>query len=69
METLNYPLNKAQLELLKLFSRVNSEEELLDIKRLITRYYAERAMDIADKLWDERGYTQDDMDRIANSPS
>jgi hypothetical protein len=69
METLNYPLNKAQLELLKLFSRVKSEEELMDIKRLVTRYYAERLMKRVDQIWEERGYTQEDLDRIANSPS
>lgn len=68
-ETLQWPLNKAQLDLLKLFSRVKSEEELLEIKRLVTQYYANRAMDRADELWDERGYTQGDMDRMANSPS
>lgn len=69
VEELKTPFNKAQLELLKLFSRVNDEEELMEIKRLISRYYAEKAMDKIDKLWEERGYTQEDMDRIANSPS
>lgn len=69
MEVINSPLNKAQLELLKLFSRVNSEEELMDLKRLFTRYYAERLMDKVDKLWDERGYTEADMERMANNPS
>lgn len=31
METLEEPLNKAQLKLLKLFSRVNNEKELSEI--------------------------------------
>lgn len=69
MEAINVPLNKAQLELLKLFSRVHSDEELMDLKRLFTQYYAERLMDKVDKLWDEKGYTQADMDRMANSVS
>lgn len=69
METLQTPLNKAQLEILKLLGRVDSEEELMDIKRLITRYYAERLISRVDKIYDERGYTQDDLDRMANSPS
>lgn len=69
METLNQPFNKAQQELLKLFSRVHSEEELMDIKRLITRYYAERLTKRVDQIWEERGYTQEDLDRMENSPS
>lgn len=68
-ETLSTPLNKAQLELLKLFSRVNSEEELRDLKRLFVQYYAKRLMDRADKIYEERGYTQEDLDRMANSPT
>jgi hypothetical protein len=68
-ETLQTPLNKAQLELLRLFSRVKSEEELLDIKRMVTQYYAERVKKEVNKAWEERGYTQEDLDRMANSPS
>ena len=62
MDTLQTPLNKAQLELLKLFSKVNNEEELMEIKRLIGQYYANKATKEADRLWDERGYTQETMD-------
>lgn len=62
METLQTPLNKAQLELLKLFSKVNNEEELMEIKALIGQYYAKKAITEADRLWDERGYTQEKMD-------
>jgi hypothetical protein len=69
METLQTPLNKAQLELLKLFSRVKSEEELMDLKRLIVEFYAKPMMDRADKMCEERGYTQEDMEKLANLPS
>lgn len=62
METLQTPLNKAQLELLKLFSRVTDEEELTEIKRLIGQYYANKAIKEADRLWEVRGYTQETMD-------
>jgi hypothetical protein len=62
METLQTPLNKAQLELLKLFSKVNNEAELMEIKALIGQYYANKAIKEADKLWDERGYTQETME-------
>lgn len=69
METLQTPLNKAQLELLKIFGKIKSEEELNELKDLIVNYYAQRLMDRVDKIWEERGYTEEDMERIANSPS
>jgi DNA primase len=69
METLQTPLNKAQLELLKIFGKIKTEEELNELKDVIVNYYAKRLMDRADKIWDERGYTSEDMDRIANQPS
>ncbi|HYV94691.1 MAG TPA: hypothetical protein VE978_23150 [Chitinophagales bacterium] len=56
-------LSNLQLELLKLFSRNISEEELLDIRRMLARYFMERAVDSADKIWDERGYSQELMEK------
>lgn len=54
-------LTALQLELLKLFARNPSEEELTDIKSLIARYYAERADKEMDKLWEQNGWTADEM--------
>jgi alpha-amylase/alpha-mannosidase (GH57 family) len=61
---LSSPLNNAQLELLKLFTREFSEEELLELRRLIARFLAEKAMNAADKAWEDRNYTQADMERL-----
>lgn len=66
MEELKTPLNKAQLELLKLFGRISNEEELNEIKTLIGQYYAKKATDKADKLWEERSYTQETMNQWLN---
>jgi hypothetical protein len=54
-----------QLELLRIFSRNPSEQELIDIKNLIARYYAEKASDQMDRLWEERGYTDETMQEWA----
>lgn len=62
MEAIRQPLNNAQLELLKLFSRVTNEEELVELKTIIGQYYAKKATEEANRLWDERGYTQKTMD-------
>ncbi len=69
METLQTPLNKAQLELLKLFSKIKTEEELNELKDLLVNHYAQKLMDRVDKIWEERDYTEEDMERLASSPS
>lgn len=62
MTVIDKPLTNLQLELLKLYSLELSDEQLLDIKRLIANYFAEKASDEMDKLWKERGWSNDTMD-------
>ncbi len=64
---LNMPLNNAQLELLKLFSRDLEEADLLEIKRLIVKYLADKVTKMADELWEEKGWTNDDMNNLLNT--
>lgn len=59
---LDKPLANLQLKLLKLYSMELSEEQLIDIQRLIARYFAERASDEMDKLWEERGWSNETME-------
>lgn len=62
MTVLEKPLTNLQLELLKLYSLNLSEPQLTDIKRLLARYFAETASDEMDKLWEEKGWTNETMD-------
>ena len=56
--------NPAQLYLLRLFSRIKSDEELNDIKQLIAGYYAKRLDAHLEKLWDEGVLDQKRLDEI-----
>ena len=60
------PLSNIQQELLKLYSSDISEDDLLHIKNYIARYFAFKAIGEADKVWDEKGYTDDTMDQLLN---
>ncbi len=51
------PLNDIQLEILKLFEQAQSEEELKEIKSLLTTYLADKVTRTADKAFDEKDYT------------
>ena len=47
------PFTPFQIEMLELISRVSSEVEMQDIRRILGRYFAKRAEDALDRLWDE----------------
>jgi hypothetical protein len=56
------PLSGLQLELLKLYSTEMTTEELLEVKQLLARYFARKAVESADQIWDQRQLTDEDMD-------
>lgn len=56
--------NSAQLYLLGLFSRIKSDEELNDIKQLVSDYYAKKLDAQLEKLWDEGILDQKKLDEI-----
>jgi hypothetical protein len=68
METQDKPtkLTNLQLELLKIFSRDLPDEELLEIKNILSAYFAEKATKEMDRLWDEKGWTQETMQQWLN---
>lgn len=47
------PFSPFQIEMLELVSRVQSEVEMNDIRRLLGQYFAKQAEDAIDRLWDE----------------
>ena len=42
MQNLKFPLNKTQVEILQIFSKPMSEEELQDIKSLLVKHLSEK---------------------------
>ncbi len=65
--TYRQPLSVLQLELLEMFTRHEvSTEDVLSIKKMLTDFFANKAMDEADKIWEERQYTQESMDNLLN---
>jgi hypothetical protein len=56
-----HPLSNLQQELLKLYSANIEDADLLHIKRYLAGYFAEKAINEADKIWDEKGYTKETM--------
>lgn len=59
-------LTNLQLELVKLFSYKVADSQLIEIKLLLGNYFAEKASEEMDKLWDENNWTEDTMKEWAN---
>lgn len=61
MAVIDKPLTNLQLELLQLYSTNLGEEDLLEIKRLMSRYFADKATDEMDKLWAGKQWSDQTM--------
>ena len=59
-------LTNLQLELLKIFSFDLSEEQILEIRELLSKYFAEKATQEMDKLWDQNNWSNDTMEKWAS---
>ena len=56
-------LNNVQFEILKLFHENQSEQELAEIKQLLSEYLFKKAIRLADEVYDEKGYTNRDVEK------
>lgn len=65
METLvKQPLTTLQLELLKIFARDIDESDLLEIKKFLIQFFANKAMDLADKVWEQNKWNEQNEKRF-----
>lgn len=63
MSTTN-TLSNAQLEILKLMADNLSEAELEDLKKLLLAFKLRRVTLLADKTWEEKGWSQETMNQF-----
>jgi hypothetical protein len=59
-------LTNLQLELVKLFSYKIAESQVLEIKQLLSNYFADKATEEMDRLWDENNWTEETMKEWSN---
>jgi butyrate kinase len=60
------PLSNVQEELLKLYSQNLSQEELKELKTVLGKYFAYKSTKEADKIWDNKKYSNETMDAWLN---
>lgn len=54
-------LSNLQRELLKIYANDVSESSLTEIKKLLAEYFADKASDAMDEVWEQESLTEQDM--------
>lgn len=65
--TASQPFSNLQLELLKVFSVSLSDEELLEVRRVLMQHFGQKATEAANQVWDEQGWTDEKVDELLNT--
>lgn len=60
------PLSNLQQELLKLYASNIDDADLVNIKRYLAKYFADKSIKEADNIWDEKKYTNETMEQWLN---
>ncbi|MBL7772791.1 MAG: hypothetical protein JNM95_08020 [Chitinophagaceae bacterium] len=60
-------LSNVQIELLKAFSHNLEDSELQELRNRLAQFFAERMITQANKVWDEKNWSNTEMDNLLNS--
>jgi hypothetical protein len=55
------PLSNIQAELLKLYANNLSDEDLFEIRIMLGKYFAKKATEAMDNVWDKNNLSEQDM--------
>ena len=61
---LQTPLSNVQLELLKLYSTNLDEQQMRDLRNILAQFYAQKSIEHANKVWEEKKLSNEVMDKI-----
>ena len=65
MQTLlKQPFTNVQLELLKTFSHQLPESDLIDLRKTLALFFAEKLIVQADKTWEDKKWNNQTMDEM-----
>jgi hypothetical protein len=60
-------LTNVQLELLKIFSREISASDLLELKKVLSEFFAKKLIESADQAWKEQGWNEEKAQELLKS--
>jgi hypothetical protein len=66
-QPIKQPFSNVQLELLKVFSYQISDSDLIELRRLLAQFFAQKAVEAADAAWEDNNWTDADIERLLNT--
>ncbi len=60
-------LNTVQLHLLKMFEKNTNDNDLSEIKVLLSNYYAKKVDAESDKIWSEKDLNEADIEKLLHT--
>lgn len=66
-QALKQPFTNVQLELLKTFSHNLPESDLIDLKKTLALFFADKLIQEADKNWTENNWSNTLVDNLLNT--
>jgi len=67
MQQMKQPLTNVQLEVLKAFSYNLNDGDLSEFKDLVARYFAKKAIESADRAWEDKEWSDKDVDKMLDT--
>jgi hypothetical protein len=61
------PLSNTQLEILKVFSHELNEEDLQELKKLLADFFAQKAIQEANRVWDEEQWNESKVEELLST--
>ena len=61
------PFTNVQLELLKTFSHLLPENELLELRKTLALFFAQRLVTLADEVRDSKNWTNETIDNMLHT--
>ena len=61
-----HALSNVQLELLKLYSTNLKHDDLMEVRKILAKHFAQKAMDGADAIWNQKEISKDTMESWLN---
>ncbi len=59
-------LNRAQLDILRLLGRMKTMEQVEELRQVISNYFAQKATEEMDRLWDNGIWSEEQNDAVLN---
>lgn len=67
MQIIQQPFSNVQLELLKTFSYQLADAEILELRKVLASFFAQRAIRLANQKWDEEKWNEETVDKLLNT--